>query len=241
MGVGYHADETACCFLLLYNLADTRVGIRNVRQDIIHPHFVFLFQFFLCKLKTLRAHIRKATVVTFPNIVLQRHDLTGTEQLQFQTPERIAQGFQTLDHSIIVVQYKTGVFQHNFTSFAMIIANAGKGGNHKITVAIIERMCYNKNKRSEVCKVERTMYPVDVISVCNADGEIRPLRLRLEKGGQEFVRIDIAEVLKVTEVAHVGVEARIFLCRARPYGRDMLFELKYTFRSHSWTLLRRIS
>jgi len=88
--------------------------------------------------------------------------------------------------------------------------------------------------------MERTMYPVDVISVCNADGEIRPLRLRLEKESQEPVRIDIEDVLKVTEIPHVGVEANVFLCRARPHGREMLFELKYTFRSHSWCLLRRV-
>ena len=88
--------------------------------------------------------------------------------------------------------------------------------------------------------MERTMYPVDVISVCNAEGEIRPLRLRLEKEAGEPVRIDITDVLKVTEIPHVGVEARIFLCRARPYGREMLFELKYTFRSHCWCLIRRI-
>ena len=88
--------------------------------------------------------------------------------------------------------------------------------------------------------MERTMYPVDVISVCNADGEIRPLRLRLEKATGEPVRINITDVLKVTEIPHVGVEAHVFLCRAKPYGREMLFELKYTFRSHTWTLLRRI-
>ena len=88
--------------------------------------------------------------------------------------------------------------------------------------------------------MERTMYPVDVISVCNTEGEIRPLRLRLEKEAGEPVRIDITDVLKVTEIPHVGVEANVFLCRARPYGREMLFELKYTFRSHSWCLLRRI-
>ena len=87
--------------------------------------------------------------------------------------------------------------------------------------------------------MERTMYPVDVISVCNADGEIRPLRLRLEKEEEEPVRIDITEVLKVTEIPHVGVEAHVFLCRAKPHGREMLFELKYTFRTHSWCLLRR--
>ena len=88
--------------------------------------------------------------------------------------------------------------------------------------------------------MDRTMYPVDVISVCNADGEIRPLRLRLEKEEEESVRIDITEVLKVTEIPHVGVEAHVFLCRAKPHGREMLFELKYTFRTHSWCLLRRI-
>lgn len=88
--------------------------------------------------------------------------------------------------------------------------------------------------------MDRTMYPVDVISVCNADGEIRPLRLRLEKEEEEPVRIDITEVLKITEIPHVGVEAHVFLCRAKPHGREMLFELKYTFRTHSWCLLRRI-
>lgn len=88
--------------------------------------------------------------------------------------------------------------------------------------------------------MERTTYPVDVISVCNADGEIRPLRLRVEKGAGESVRIDITDILKITEISYVGVEAHVFLCQAKMYGREMLFELKYTFRSHSWTLLRRI-
>lgn len=88
--------------------------------------------------------------------------------------------------------------------------------------------------------MERTMYPVDVISVCNADGCIRPLRLRLGQEAGEYVRIDIEDVLKVTEIPHVGVEAHVFLCRAKPYGKEMLFELKYTFRSHSWCLLRRV-
>lgn len=88
--------------------------------------------------------------------------------------------------------------------------------------------------------MNRTMYPVDVISVCNADGQIRPLRLRLEENGRGSVRIDIEAVLKVTEIPHVGVEANVFLCRARPHGQEMLFELKYTFRTHSWCLLRRV-
>ena len=88
--------------------------------------------------------------------------------------------------------------------------------------------------------MDRTMNPVDVISVCNADGQIRPLRLRLEKESQEVVRMDITEVLKVTPIPYVGVEAHVFLCRAKERDQELLFELKYTFRSHSWCLLRRV-
>ena len=88
--------------------------------------------------------------------------------------------------------------------------------------------------------MEQTVFPVDVISVCSADGEIRPLRLRIESQEEKKIRIDIDEVLKVNEIRYTGVEAHIFLCRGRVEGREMLFELKYTFRSHSWCLLQRL-
>lgn len=86
----------------------------------------------------------------------------------------------------------------------------------------------------------RSMYPVDVISVCSSDGEIRPLRLRLQQETEEAVCIHIDDVLQVTQVPHVGVEACVYLCRAKKHGRTMIFELKYTFRTHCWCLLRRI-
>lgn len=82
--------------------------------------------------------------------------------------------------------------------------------------------------------------PVDVISVCSADGTIRPLRLQLEDEERQLLRINIQEIISVREIAHVGVEASIFLCRARVHECDWKFELKYTFRTHSWCMLRRI-
>ncbi len=88
--------------------------------------------------------------------------------------------------------------------------------------------------------MQQTMYPVDVISVCSADGEIRPLRLRMESPQQEKIRIDIEEIVKVKEISYSGVEAHIFLCRGRVEDREMLFELKYTFRSHCWCLLQKL-
>lgn len=81
--------------------------------------------------------------------------------------------------------------------------------------------------------------PVDVISVCDAKGVITPLRVQMEDEERQLLRINIQEILGVREIEHVGVEASVFLCRARVHDRDWKFELKYTFRTHSWCLLGR--
>lgn len=84
------------------------------------------------------------------------------------------------------------------------------------------------------------MCPVDVISVCNAAGEIRPIRLQLCSADYQKLRMDIEEVLSIKKIPYVGVEAHIFVCRARAEGRSMTIELKYTFRTHTWCLLRKL-
>ena len=81
---------------------------------------------------------------------------------------------------------------------------------------------------------------VDVICVCDASGEIRPLRMRLEQQDQSRVRIDIDEVVSTQRISYVGAEANIYLCRAQVSGREKLFELKYLFRSHCWHLLQNL-
>ncbi len=78
---------------------------------------------------------------------------------------------------------------------------------------------------------------VDVISVCNADGSIRPLRLRLEQEDCQLLRIDIEEILNTKEIPYVGVEAIIFHCRGRIGDYSQIFDLKYLFRKHSWLLM----
>lgn len=84
------------------------------------------------------------------------------------------------------------------------------------------------------------MCPVDVISVCSACGEIRPLRLRMEDEEHGLLRVDIDEVISVKEIQYVGIEARVFLCRATVGERQWLFELKYTIRTHCWCLMRKV-
>ena len=88
--------------------------------------------------------------------------------------------------------------------------------------------------------MDRKICPVDVIAVCSAGGDIRPLRVRMEDEEHQLLRIDIDEVISVKEIQYVGVEAQVYLCRATVRGKKWLFELKYTIRTHSWCWLRRV-
>lgn len=88
--------------------------------------------------------------------------------------------------------------------------------------------------------MERNICPVDVICVYSANGDIRPLRFRMEDEDHQLLRVDIDEIISCREVQYVGIEAHVFLCRATVRGRKTLFELKYTIRSHSWCLLRKV-
>ena len=88
--------------------------------------------------------------------------------------------------------------------------------------------------------MEQVNMPVDVICVCSADGQIRPLRLRMETEDHQLLRVDIDEVISSKAVQYVGIEAQIFLCRAMVEGKKWLFELKYTIRTHNWCLLRKV-
>ena len=88
--------------------------------------------------------------------------------------------------------------------------------------------------------MEFSVCPVDVICMCSAGGEIRPLRFRMEDENHQLLRIDIDEVISMRPIQYVGIEAQLFLCRAMVEGKQWLFELKYTIRSHSWCLHRRV-
>lgn len=88
--------------------------------------------------------------------------------------------------------------------------------------------------------MDEKICPVDVIAMCSADGEIRPLRFRMENESQEFLRVDIDELISVKKIQYVGIEAYVFLCRATANTEQWLIELKYTIRTHTWCLLRRV-
>ena len=88
--------------------------------------------------------------------------------------------------------------------------------------------------------MEQSVCPVDVISMCSAGGEIRPLRFRMEDENHQLIRVDVDEIVSSKKIQYVGIEAQIFLCRATVHGKYALFELRYTIRTHSWCLMRKV-
>lgn len=88
--------------------------------------------------------------------------------------------------------------------------------------------------------MQQNRCPIDVISVCSASGEIRPLRFRMEDEDHQLLCVNIDEVISSKHIQYVGIEAQIFLCRATVKGKQWLFELKYTIRSHNWCLHRKV-
>lgn len=88
--------------------------------------------------------------------------------------------------------------------------------------------------------MKQKICPVDVICVCSANGDIRPLRFRMEDEKHQLLRVDIDEVITSKPIQYVGIEAKIFLCTAIVDEQKWLFELRYMIRSHSWCLLRKV-
>lgn len=139
-----------------------------------------------------------------------------------------------------MIWYKTARVQNALLTFLFILSFFGKSGNHKIPLDKCEQMCYNIENEPGGETMGELNTPIDVISVCAADGSIKPLRFRMEDAEHKLRRIDIDQVISTRKIQYVGIEAHIFLCRAVVEGQEWLFELKYTIRTHCWTLFRRI-
>ena len=71
--------------------------------------------------------------------------------------------------------------------------------------------------------MEQKICPVDVIAMCSASGEIRPLRVRMEDEEHQLMRVDIEEIVNIRQVQYVGIEATVYLCRATVRQKRWLF------------------
>ena len=78
----------------------------------------------------------------------------------------------------------------------------------------------------------------EVISFCDAAGQIRPIRFRFEDEQQIRRTVQIARILSAKQVQFVGREAFVYRCLAEQDGENRTFELQYTVKSHQWSILR---
>ena len=79
---------------------------------------------------------------------------------------------------------------------------------------------------------------IEMISVCGVDGSLTPLRFRLEDAEHHLCTVAIRQVVCSSRIQYAGVDAIQYLCKAEVQGREKLFELRYSVRSHSWSLFR---
>ena len=80
--------------------------------------------------------------------------------------------------------------------------------------------------------------PVEMISVCSREGDLRPIRFRLTPEEGDPVTVALRGIDMVQAVRYVGQEAVRYFCRGELDGRERRFELRYALRSHRWVLYR---
>lgn len=79
---------------------------------------------------------------------------------------------------------------------------------------------------------------IEMISVCGVDGNLTPLRFRLEDDAHRLQTVAIRQVVCSQRIQYAGVDALQYLCKAEVEGREKLFELRYAIRTHRWSLFR---
>ena len=80
--------------------------------------------------------------------------------------------------------------------------------------------------------------PVEMISICSVDGQLRPLRFRFEDESHRIFTIKIAEILVSRELNYAGCQNYQYTCRAELDDKARLFDLRYAVKAHKWTLFR---
>ena len=80
--------------------------------------------------------------------------------------------------------------------------------------------------------------PIQMISVCSTNGELLPLRFRYEDKEHLLQTVNILETVCKKDINYIGIEAFLYTCKAMMYGKEKMFELKYTVRTHKWILFR---
>ena len=88
--------------------------------------------------------------------------------------------------------------------------------------------------------MEQGMQPVEMLTVCGADGTLQPVRFRYETPEHETRTMHILEIVCTKPLSHVGIPAILYVCKVRQGEQEHLLELKYMVQAHRWVLFRVI-
>ena len=150
-GMGNDADFAPGFLLAADDVPDAGEGGGDVIDDVFLPAVVFVHDLLLGEVVPLPAHVGKAQTEAALGVLVEGDFRPRAELIENVAEEGVIDGGLALHDGIVVVEDKTGVFQHsdspNIFSFP-IIPDPGRRRNQKIPLAYIEQMCYNgKNKR----------------------------------------------------------------------------------------------
>lgn len=84
--------------------------------------------------------------------------------------------------------------------------------------------------------MERRVCPVEMLAVCGTEGQLVPLRFRIEDENQVLQTVRVSEVVSTKENRQVGIESLHYVCKVEMGGREQLAELRYALRTHRWVL-----
>lgn len=87
-------------------------------------------------------------------------------------------------------------------------------------------------------EVSAVTQQIEMISVCATDGTLTPLRFRLEDEAHCLQTVPILRTESCKTIQYAGVDAIQYLCKVTMEGRERLLELRYTVRTHRWSLFR---
>ncbi len=79
--------------------------------------------------------------------------------------------------------------------------------------------------------------PIEMIFRTTANGDIRPLRFKLQDGDDcQIIVVD--QIVKVEKTLRAGIAAYLFTCQSTLDNNILLYELRYTLADCKWVLYK---
>lgn len=79
---------------------------------------------------------------------------------------------------------------------------------------------------------------IEMLCVCATDGKLTPLRFRMEDEEHCLQTVAVTQVLVEKPIQYAGIDAIQYLCKVMLCEKERMLELRYTLKTHRWTVFR---